>query len=233
MRKYGLDEGAHYTEMNTLLEPNNFIPSWEAGDEEKKEVSVALRKLREKYDQIHKKVSEKKNANETLEKDIKKAKEEQKIVSRDFGGANEDSERSAKELQEVNVCHDEQRLLNATYHHMLDRMKKDLISLTLTINDLTESKRSKMNIQAEESRMMMNAKEQKLRAQYRLYGLMEVITHELKKRQERVTSLQLSISNKEQALQKRIQRVTRQQEIAELASNENRDQDEIEKKTRW
>jgi hypothetical protein len=76
MRKYGLDEGAHYTEMNTLLEPNNFIPSWEAGDEEKKEVSVALRKLREKYDQIHKKVSEKKNANETLEKDIKKAKEE-------------------------------------------------------------------------------------------------------------------------------------------------------------
>jgi hypothetical protein len=92
---------------------------------------------------------------------------------------------------------------------MLDRMKKDLISLTLTINDLTESKRSKMNIQAEESRMMMNAKEQKLRAQYRLDGLMEVITHELKKRQERVTSLQLSISNKEQALQKRIQRVTR------------------------
>jgi hypothetical protein len=54
MRKYGLDEGASYTEMNTLLEPNNFIPSWEAGDEEKKEVSVALRKLREKYDQIHK-----------------------------------------------------------------------------------------------------------------------------------------------------------------------------------
>jgi len=30
--------------------------------------------------------------------------------------------------------------------------------------------------------MMMNAKEQKLRAQYRLDGLMEVITHELKKR---------------------------------------------------
>jgi hypothetical protein len=29
---------------------NNFIPSWEAGDEEKKEVSSALRKLREKYD---------------------------------------------------------------------------------------------------------------------------------------------------------------------------------------
>jgi hypothetical protein len=52
MRKYGLDEGRTYQETNTLLEPNNFIPSWEAGDEEKKEVSSALRKLREKYDQI-------------------------------------------------------------------------------------------------------------------------------------------------------------------------------------
>ncbi len=43
----------------TLLEPNNFIPSWEAGDEEKKEVSSTLRKLRIKYDNINKMVREK------------------------------------------------------------------------------------------------------------------------------------------------------------------------------
>ena len=30
------------------------IPSWEFGDEEKKEVSGTLRKVREKYDNIHK-----------------------------------------------------------------------------------------------------------------------------------------------------------------------------------
>ena len=28
MRKYGLDEGTAYVETQTLLEPNNFIPSW-------------------------------------------------------------------------------------------------------------------------------------------------------------------------------------------------------------
>ena len=28
MRKYGLDEAAAYVEQSTLLEPNNFIPSW-------------------------------------------------------------------------------------------------------------------------------------------------------------------------------------------------------------
>ena len=38
LNKYGLNVGAAYVEQSTLLEPNNFIPSWEAGDEEKKEV---------------------------------------------------------------------------------------------------------------------------------------------------------------------------------------------------
>ena len=74
MRKFGLDEGKQHIEQCTLLEPNNFIPSWvsltffnesnsfqiqEAGDEEKKEVSLALKKLRKKFDDIHKATSEK------------------------------------------------------------------------------------------------------------------------------------------------------------------------------
>jgi hypothetical protein len=45
---------------------------------------------------------------------------------------------------------------------MLDRMKKDLISLTLTINDLTESLRSKKSITEDESRKQMKSREQKL-----------------------------------------------------------------------
>ena len=59
MVKYNLNVDAAYAEQNTLLEPNNFIPSWEAGDEEKKEVSNALRDLRLKFDQIRQKVMEK------------------------------------------------------------------------------------------------------------------------------------------------------------------------------
>jgi len=43
---------------NTLLEPNNFIPSWEAGGEERKEVSKTLRELRQKFDKVHKTVEQ-------------------------------------------------------------------------------------------------------------------------------------------------------------------------------
>lgn len=62
LNKYGLNVGAAYTEQCTLLEPNNFIPSWESGGEETKEVSNALRILRGKYDSIHRRVKEKENA---------------------------------------------------------------------------------------------------------------------------------------------------------------------------
>ena len=55
-----------YVPTATLLEPNNFIPSWEAGDEEKKEVSQTLRKLRIKYDNINKLVREKEGELEEL-----------------------------------------------------------------------------------------------------------------------------------------------------------------------
>jgi len=57
---------------------------------------------------------------------------------------------------------------------------------------------------------------------------MKNIDHEQKKRQERIISLQLSIKNKEDALQKRMDRVKRQSEIAEAAANENKDQNEIQ-----
>jgi hypothetical protein len=57
---------------------------------------------------------------------------------------------------------------------------------------------------------------------------MKNIDHEQQKRQERIVSLQLSIKNKEEALQKRMDRVKRQSEIAEAAANENKDQNEIQ-----
>ena len=67
MNKYGTNVGAAYVETSTLLEPNNFIPSWEAGDEEKKEVSSALRNLREQYDNTHREVVIMKNKLDILD----------------------------------------------------------------------------------------------------------------------------------------------------------------------
>lgn len=62
---------------------------------------------------------------------------------------------------------------------------------------------------------------------------MKNIDHEQKKRQERIKALNKSITNKEEALHKRMERVRRQNEIAETAANENKDSNELEKRQKW
>lgn len=150
MKKHGLEEGKTYAEQNTLLEPNNFIPSWEDGGEEKQEVSLALRRLREDYDLIHLKVLGKEKEKEQLKADIKKAKEEEKRVNRDCGGANLNTEKSKAEYDHLKMTHEFQKMECMGFHYMLDRMKRDLISLNLTINDLTDSLKSKQTITDDE-----------------------------------------------------------------------------------
>ena len=80
---------------------------------------------------------------------------------------------------------------------------------------------------SDELNKQRKSKENKLQSKYRLDNLMKNIDHEQKKRQERILSLQTSIKNKEEALQKRMDRVRRQSEIAEAAANENKDSNEI------
>jgi chromosome segregation ATPase len=200
MLKYGLDEGKEYTEVNTLLEANNKIPSWENGGEEANEVSTALRKLRQDYDEIRRKALDKDMQLEQMNADIKKAKEEKKRVSRDHGGASDDIEMCEQKLKHLWRTHNFMKMENLSFKYMCDRMKRDLISFTLTINDLTISLRSKTSICDDETRKQIQARERKLQSRFRLQILMESLTRDQKKRQERITSLNQSIKNKEEAI---------------------------------
>jgi len=161
------------------------------------------------------------------QKGVEKIAQEEQKVEQDTGGAQLETEETKQELGQVKERHDFEMLFQHQYQHMLDRMKKDLISLQLESNDLTESLKSKRIIITDEMNKHRKAKENKLQSKYKLDNLMKNIDHEQKKRQERILSLQTSIRNKEEALQKRMDRVRRQSEIAEAAANENKDQNEI------
>ena len=108
MRKYGLDEGTLYQEQTTLLDPNNFIPSWEAGDEEIKEVGHALKKYREKFDDVHIMTKQKEHDLELIQKGVKKITEEEKQVEKLTGGNQGEILRNTESLEEVKTQHEEQ-----------------------------------------------------------------------------------------------------------------------------
>lgn len=159
INKYGLEQNATHVEQNTLLDSNNTIPSWETGDGEKAEVSIALLKLRDEYDEIRRRALEKDEQLVQIRADIKKAKEEEKRVSKDFGGSMLDIEKSDAELKHLGTTHEFQKMEKMGFNYMLDRMKRDLISLSLTINDLTDSLKSKTGFNDNEFLTLVTARE--------------------------------------------------------------------------
>ena len=92
---------------------------------------------------------------------------------------------------------------------MIERMKKDIIALQIQANEMHDSYKQKELIMTEEVEKSRKAKEQRMQAKYKLESLMKNIDLEQKKRQERIMSLQKSIRNKEEALQRRVDRVKR------------------------
>ena len=75
----------------------------------------------------------------------------------------------------LKACEEEtdfEYLNQATYQHMLKRMKKDSIAKQLISNDLVESIKSKNQIYKEEFEKQRIARESKLQSKFRLDNLM-------------------------------------------------------------
>lgn len=226
-RKYKIDEGlSKYVEQTTLLEPHNYIPGWEGGDEEKKEVSVTLAALRKNYDSVHKMVVKRERELQLLKKQIEQVNQDELLAKGETIIMNEKLEDLGGASFSVRKKHEVSQMDQKIYYHMLDRMKKDLIAMKLKTNDLKQSMKNKDLIVASEDEKNRKSNEQRLQSKFKLDNLIRNVDQEQKKRQERIQSLQKSIKNKEEAVQRRMERVRRQQEIADAAANENKDSDE-------
>ena len=226
-RKYKIDEGlSKYVEQTTLLEPHNYIPGWEGGDEEKKEVSVTLAGLRKNYDSVHKMVVKREKELQLLKKQIEQVNQDELLAKGETIIMNEKLEDLAGATGSVKKKHEVAQMDQKIYYHMLDRMKKDLIAMKLKTNDLRQSMKNKDLIVASEDEKNRKSNEQRLQSKFKLDNLIRNVDQEQKKRQERIQSLQKSIKNKEEAVQRRMERIRRQQEIADAAANENKDSDE-------
>jgi len=110
---------------------------------------------------------------------------------------------------------------------MLARMKKDFIASKIKCTDLDQSLKSKKQILDLEQGKQRKTKEERLQSKSIFDNLMKNIEKEQKDRQERILELQKCIKNKEESVQRRIERQRKNQEIAETAASENKDSSEL------
>lgn len=130
-------------------------------------------------------------------------------------------------LDTTKVKIDEEIMAKHTYMHMVDRMKKDHIATKIRSGEFESSLKSKSQILELENHKQRKTKEERLQSKSIFDSLMKNIEKEQKDRQERILELQRCIKNKEESVQRRIERQRRNQEIAEAAANENKDSSEL------
>ena len=121
-----------------------------------------MRALRKKFDQVHKRTEEKKNDLELIQKEVKKISGEEKTVEEGTNAMNAEMANAQSAQDTVAETHDFELLNQATYQHMLRRMKKDLIAHQLKSNALVSSIKSKNQIYKEEFEKQRVARESKL-----------------------------------------------------------------------
>lgn len=93
-----------------------------------------------------------------------------------------------------------------SYLHMLDRMKKDFIASRIASSEHENSLKSKNGILESEMQRQRKIKEEKLQSKQIFSSLMDNIQKQQNDRQQRIHELQKCIRNKEESVQKRIER---------------------------
>ena len=135
-----------------------------------------------------------------------------------------DSEESTQfRLAQLREDHEFEKLTQKQYEFVKRRMQADLISTQIQTADLKDSLKTKQEILKQEVEKTRKAKQARNQADLTLRQVMIQIEMDQAERQARLGILETARANKEASLQAKIQRMNRQQIIAEHAANENKD----------
>jgi hypothetical protein len=122
---------------------------------------------------------------------------------------------------------DVESMAQQSYRHMIERHRRDLTASRIQTAEMEVSLKSKQQILELEDLKFRKTKESKLQSKNIIESLMRNIEKEQKDRHDRIMELQRCIKNKEESVQRRIERQKRNQDIAEAAANENKDSSEL------
>ena len=195
--------------------------------DEIREVSIELGQIKKQHDDVKKLVIAKQDDLEKIKKEIESLGVQEQTAEGPVFQIKSRLEQLEECLDTTKLKIDEETLQKYCYSHMLERMKKDFIATKIYAADLQSSLKSKNQILEIENSKSQRTKEERLQSKSTFDSLMRNIELEQKERKKRIEELQECIKNKEESVQRRIERQKRNQDIAEAAANENKDSSEL------
>lgn len=221
------DGSSTFVEQNTLLEPANNATAMQHDQDEIREVSIELGQIKKQHDDVKKLVIAKQDDLEKIKKEIESLGVQEQTAEGPVFQIKSRLEQLEECLDTTKLKIDEETLQKYSFSHMLERMKRDFIATKIYAAELQSSIKSKQQILEIENSKSQRTKEERLQSKSTFDSLMRNIELEQKERKKRIEELQECIKNKEESVQRRIERQKRNQDIAEAAANENKDSSEL------
>jgi len=209
------------------LEPANNATAMQHDQDEIREVSVELSQIKKQHDDVKKLAIAKQEELEKVKKEIESLGVQEQTAEGPVFQVKSRLEQLEEALDTTKLKIDEENLAKFSYSYMLERMKKDFIATKIQSSEYETSLKSKNQIHDLESQKSQRTKEERLQSKSTFDSLMKNIELEQKERKKRIEELQDCIKNKEESVQRRIERQKRNQDIAEAAANENKDSSEL------
>ena len=121
----------------------------------------------------------------------------------------------------------EEQFTQASHHHILKRMKQDFLSLKIQSAQNDKALKNKVSVLEMESQKHRSIKQQRMQSKVTVDRLMHNIEKEHTDTNAILAEIAKCLKDKEESVQKRMERIKKNQEIAEQAANDSKDQSEI------
>ena len=197
-------------------------------DEEIREITLQLVMIRKAYDYIQHENLKKREKIEIMAKQIDKLDSTTANFSEDQSSISAKMNYLQSELETLKNRLEKETQDHKSLDHMCTRMKAESVRLELKSSHLHEKLNLIRGHLSEYEKKSMRNKEDKAQSQRLLKGISEEVFVEKRNKEDLIKRLEKAANNKKQATERRINRINRQAEIAEIAANENRNAQEIE-----
>lgn len=195
--------------------------------EELREVSQQLQEIKKKHDEAKKMANKKQDDLEKVKKEIEQLNQQEiqaqgptAEMKSKLGMLGESIDGTQEKIKEESFT-------QASYHHILKRMKQDFLSLKIQSAQNDNALKNKLSVLEMESLKHRTVKQQRLQSKDTVDRLMQNIEKEHTDTNAILAEIAKCLKDKEESVQKRMERIKKNQEIAEQAANDSKDQSEI------
>ena len=212
---------------------NEVIPSAEISDDileqsdETSEVASQLTLIRKRHDKTKESNNKKRIYCEKLKLELEKANSSTVLTEMDAKSLQQKIDQLQTILENNRQKHEEEYLCKKSYLFMLDRMKKEKISMEIRANSLQSSLKSSKHVLDAETDKFRKVRESQYQSRVMLQEIKHSLAYDQKRQNERLHQLEQSVKQRQELAFRREERQKRQAELTEAAANDDKDSQEL------